>query len=148
MPYLRKSTRRIHSVIIHSTATQPPMRVTVEDIDRWHRQRVPPFNEIGYHLVIYRDGSAHLGRDVDKVGAHAYRHNRGSIGVVMVGGLSAAHSPEANFTRAQFKTLSKVLDEQEAYYPGLQIKGHRDTKATACPSFDVKHWWVTGEVRA
>ncbi|MEP3891386.1 MAG: N-acetylmuramoyl-L-alanine amidase [Hellea sp.] len=148
MPYLRKSARRIETVIVHSTATQPRMKVTVADIDRWHKERTPPFSEIGYHLVIYRDGSAHLGRDIDKMGAHAYRHNRGSIGIVMVGGLSGAHRAEANYTSAQFATLSKILDEQESYYPGLQIKGHRDTKATACPSFNVGHWRETGEVKA
>lgn len=142
--YLRKSKRKINAVIVHSTATKASMRVTVADIDRWHRER--GFSGVGYHLVIYRDGSAHIGRDIDKQGAHAYRHNRGSIGVVMVGGLSDTHGAEANFTRAQFRTLTKVLDEQEGYYPNVEIKGHRDTKATACPSFDVGHWRKTGEV--
>ena len=146
MTYLRKSKRKIHSAIVHSTATKASMKVTVADIDRWHKER--GFNQIGYHLVIYRDGSAHVGRDIDTQGAHAGGHNRGTIGIVMVGGLSDSHAPEANFTRAQFRTLSKVLYEQEAYYPDLKIIGHRDTKPTACPSFDVQHWRENGEVIA
>lgn len=145
MTYLRKSSRNINTAFVHSSATKASMNIGRDEIDRWHRAR--GFDEIGYQFVIRRDGSTELGRDVDKQGAHTRGHNRGSIGIVMVGGLSDAHGPEANFTKAQFKTLSKVLSELVATYPGLVIKGHRDVAPTACPSFDVQHWLATGEVR-
>lgn len=52
--------RKITEIIIHCSATKEGMDFTVEDIDRWHRQR--GFDSIGYHFVIYRDGSLHAGR--------------------------------------------------------------------------------------
>lgn len=145
MTYLRKSTRNIDTAFVHSSATKPSMNIGRDEIDEWHRER--GFDEIGYQLVIRRDGSTEIGRDVDKNGAHTRGHNRGSIGIVMIGGLSDGGKAEANFTKAQFATLSKVLSELVATYPGLKIKGHRDVGPTACPSFDVQHWLKTGEVR-
>ena len=146
MSYLPKSKRHIHTLVIHSTATKADRNVTAAEIDSWHKQR--GWTGIGYHLVIRRDGSAELGRNIHKQGAHIAGHNRGTIGVVMVGGLSDSHAPEANFTKAQFKTLRHVLDEQISHYPDLKIIGHRDLKPTACPSFDVRHWLATGQLKA
>ena len=57
--------RKINKVIIHCSATPEGKDYTVADIDRWHRER--GFNEIGYHYVVYRDGSVHAGRDVAKM---------------------------------------------------------------------------------
>ena len=54
--------RNINEIIIHCTATPEGRHVTVADIDSWHRAR--GFASIGYHYVIYLDGSVHAGRDV------------------------------------------------------------------------------------
>lgn len=145
--FLRKSKRNIHTLFVHSTATKRARKVTRKDLYQWHvKER--GWSDIGYHGMIHRDGTFQSLRSIDKDGAHAYRHNRNTIGVVMVGGLSDSHSPEANFTRAQFRTLKKVIAEQQGYYEGLKIKGHRDVGNTACPSFDVQGWMKTGEVNA
>ena len=61
--------RKIKEIIIHCSATKEGRNYTVADIDRWHRER--GFFCIGYHFVIYRDGSIHVGRSVEEVGAHA-----------------------------------------------------------------------------
>ena len=60
--------RKITEIIIHCSATTEGKDFSVEDIDRWHRQR--GFNGIGYHFVIYRDGSIHAGRSKRQIGAH------------------------------------------------------------------------------
>ena len=60
--------RKIKEIIIHCSATREGRNYTVADIDRWHRER--GFFCIGYHFVIYRDGSIHVGRSVEEVGAH------------------------------------------------------------------------------
>ena len=59
--------RKIKEIIIHCSATREGRDYTVADIDRWHRER--GFFCIGYHFVIYRDGSIHVGRSVEEVGA-------------------------------------------------------------------------------
>lgn len=52
--------RTINLIVVHCTATPEGRDVTTADIDRQHRQR--GFTSIGYHYVIYRDGTLHLGR--------------------------------------------------------------------------------------
>lgn len=42
--------RKITEIIIHCSATTEDKDFTVEDIDRWHRQR--GFSGVGYHFII------------------------------------------------------------------------------------------------
>jgi len=77
--------RKIDKIIVHCSATPEGRHVTVKDIDRWHRDR--GFSEIGYHHVIYLDGSIHPGRPEEKAGAHTVGHNTTSIGVCYIGGV-------------------------------------------------------------
>lgn len=84
--------REINSLIIHCSATPEGRDFTVEDIDRCHRQR--GFRCIGYHYVIYRDGSIHPGRPVACEGAHCLGHNADSIGICYIGGVDAAGKPK------------------------------------------------------
>lgn len=128
--------RDIKKIIVHSTATPEGRHHTVADIDKWHRQR--GFNGIGYHYVVYLDGSVHEGRDVSRIGAHTSGHNATSIGVCYVGGVDAVGEPKDTRTPEQRHALRKLIDELRAKYPGATLHGHRDFAATACPSFDVK----------
>ena len=79
--------RKITKIIVHCSATPEGRDYTVADIDRWHRQK--GWNGIGYHFVIYRDGSVHTGRDVEVMGAHCTGQNANSIGVCYIGGMTA-----------------------------------------------------------
>ena len=90
---LRKTHRPVRDIIIHCSATPEGRDYTVADITSWHRQR--GFSTIGYHYVIYRDGSIHCGRNIDSVGAHCQGHNTGSIGICYIGGVAAdGHTPK------------------------------------------------------
>lgn len=55
--------RNINEIIIHCAATPEGKSFTVADIDHWHRQR--GWKGIGYHFVIYLDGSVHKGRPIE-----------------------------------------------------------------------------------
>ena len=57
---LTKSARIIKEIIVHCSATKEGQDFTIADIKRWHLAR--GFSDIGYHYVIYRDGSIHTGR--------------------------------------------------------------------------------------
>ena len=65
--------RKVNLIVVHCTATPEGRDVTVADIDRMHRAK--GWKCIGYHYVVYRDGSVHEGRPVAEVGAHVYGHN-------------------------------------------------------------------------
>ena len=127
--------RKITEIIVHCSATPEGRDFTVDDITRWHRQR--GFSTIGYHYVIYRDGSVARGRDVNTAGAHCYGHNANSIGVCYIGGLATdGKTPKDTRTPEQKATLMMLLGKLRALYPSATIHGHRDFAAKACPSFD------------
>ena len=101
--------RTITRLIIHCTATPRGRHVTVADIDRWHRQR--GFDGIGYHYIIYLDGSIHPGRSLERAGAHCRGYNSTSIGIAYVGGVEAdCTTPADTRTEAQ-KTPLRTRSE-------------------------------------
>lgn len=126
--------RPITKIIIHCAATPEGRAVTVKDIDTWHTQR--GFNGIGYHYVVYLDGSIHSGRPEHLAGAHTTGHNKNSIGVCYVGGCDKNMNPKDTRTPQQKASLLKLLKELKAKYPKATIHGHREFAAKACPSFD------------
>ena len=127
--------RKINLIIVHCSATPEGKDFTVDDITRWHKAR--GFKTIGYHFVIYRDGSIHKGRPVSEEGAHCVGHNANSIGVCYIGGLAAdGKTPKDTRTDAQKLSLRNLLSQLKKSYPGVAIRGHRDFAATACPSLD------------
>jgi len=131
--------RKINQIFIHCSATKASQNVTVADITRWHKER--GFRTIGYHWVIYRDGSIHPGRPEEEIGAHVTGKNSYSIGVCLVGGIDAKGKAEANYTDSQWLSLRNKVIELKKKYPGVEVLGHRDAPAAkACPSFDVRTW--------
>lgn len=71
--------RKINEIIVHCSATAEGKDYTVEDITRWHKAR--GFKTIGYHYVVYRDGSVHAGRPVNEIGAHCQGYNANSTSI-------------------------------------------------------------------
>lgn len=129
--------RTITEIIVHCTATPEGKDYTVDDIRRWHKEQ--GWSDIGYHYVIYRDGSIHEGRDVKYSGAHCTGHNANSIGVVYIGGVSKdGKTAKDTRTKAQKRALLQVMRTLRAAYPSARIYGHRDFAKKACPSFDAK----------
>lgn len=132
---LQKSKRSINEIIVHCSATKEGQDFTVADITRWHKQR--GFTTIGYHYVVYRDGSVHVGRDVNVSGAHCTGHNTHSVGICYIGGLSAmSGTPKDTRTPEQKASMLKLLRQLRSLYPTAKIRGHRDFAKKACPSFD------------
>ena len=128
-------SRYINEIIVHCSATAEGKDFTIDDIKRWHLAR--GFSDIGYHYIIYRDGSINKGRDESKIGAHCTGHNSYSIGVCYVGGV-AKDGKTAKDTRtdAQKKSLLSLLRNLKMKYPQASIHSHKDYANKACPSFD------------
>lgn len=132
---IQKTSREIKEIIVHCAATPEGKNFTVKDIDKWHRER--GFNCIGYHYVIYLDGSIHNGRDLNKAGAHCTGHNSKSIGVCYIGGVAKdGKTPKDTRTKEQKESLLLLLRELKAKFPKAKIHGHREFANKACPSFD------------
>lgn len=135
---LARSKRKITEIILHCSATREGKDFTVADIESWHKKR--GFTTIGYHYVIYRDGSLHEGRDIDIAGAHCTGHNTHSVGICYIGGLSKTGAPKDTRTDAQKKTLLNTIKELKKLYPAATVHGHCEFANKACPCFDVKEY--------
>ena len=132
-----RKMRAINKIIVHCSATPEGRVVTVEDIDKWHKQR--GFNKIGYHYVIYLDGTIHFGRKEEEIGAHCLGYNTNSIGVCYIGGLAKdGKTPKDTRTGAQKEALLTILKKLKARYPKASIHGHREFATKDCPCFDAK----------
>lgn len=139
-PYeLKKSCRKITEIILHCTATREGNDTTVEAIRHMHIYE-RGFADIGYHYVIYLDGSVHDGRSVHYAGAHCVGHNSNSIGVCYVGGCDRNLKPKDTRTGAQKKALVKLVRELMQLYhlPASRVFCHYQFANKACPSFKIE----------
>lgn len=150
----KRSNRDIREIIIHCTATPEGKDKTVAQIRYEHMLPESKggrgFSDIGYHYVVYRNGKIEIGRDVDKIGAHAKDHNAYSIGIAYVGGVEnkpgvayADQKPKDTRTLSQKASLLSLLMDLRAMYPNARVVSHRDCRMAngklpnkACPSFD------------
>jgi N-acetyl-anhydromuramyl-L-alanine amidase AmpD len=149
--------REVTTIAIHCADTPNGRPQTVADIDSWHRDRgfarVPywrvtkGFNtgltSIGYHFVIYVDGTVHTGRHVDEIGAHVAGHNSNSIGICLVG--------KDKFTAKQWDALKQLVADLEVniktgpHNHTVKVLGHCQfdtaiSQGKTCPNFDVPQW--------
>jgi len=133
--------RTINEIIIHCSATPAGTDYTVADIDRWHKTR--GWNSCGYHYVIYRDGSIHIGRPIEQVGAHCYKRNSHSVGICYIGGLdSETLNPTDTRTVAQRASLIDLLKYLKRLFPNATIHGHNEFSKRSCPCFDVHSEYI------
>jgi N-acetylmuramoyl-L-alanine amidase len=147
--YLRRPTTT--HIIVHAALTVSQHAVTAADIRRWHLAN--GWVDIGYHLVIRRDGTLEVGRPVWATGAHTVGRNSDSVGICLAGGgvwnektqrMVWAPDGEDNFTPEQMRTLMGTVQMLRALYPTAAIDGHRDHLPKGdpkrCPAFDVRAW--------
>lgn len=138
-----KPIRSVDYLVVHCSATPPSMDIGATEIRRWHRER--GWFDIGYHVIVRRDGSTENGRPLDRPGAHARGFNHLSLGICLVGGVQEADkkTAENNFTTEQFAVLRTLLNDLRNEYPKALVVGHRDLPNVrkACPSFDVIEWY-------
>jgi hypothetical protein len=129
--------RLINEIIVHCADTYADMDIGVEEIRRWHLDR--GWDDIGYHLVIRRDGDPELGRPIEKPGAHAAERNANSIGICLVGGRGEDGKPDFNFTAKQMATLQAAIGMYKVIHPGIDsVIGHRDVSDKSCPAFNIQ----------
>ena len=134
---LSVNKRNIKELIVHCSATPEGKDYSIDTIRQWHLQR--GFSDIGYHYVIYRDGSIHIGRDESIIGAHCTGHNTNSIGVCYIGGCASdGKTPKDTRTLQQKESLLSLLKTLKIKYPNAKIYPHYKFAAKACPSFNAE----------
>ena len=129
--------RKINEIIVHCSATYPDQKCTVDDIRKWHKER--GFYDIGYHFVIYKDGTIINGRKLTLVGAHCSGHNARTIGICYVGGLDDKGYPTDTRTPEQKEALKSLINSLCNLYPITRITGHNQYSNKSCPCFNAEN---------
>ncbi|TYG34180.1 N-acetylmuramoyl-L-alanine amidase [Lonepinella koalarum] len=169
---------QINKIVIHCSATRNGKSfarnglTAAQVIDSWHKQRGfkrteanrkdfnPNLGSIGYHYVIDVDGTLLTGRKVGETGAHVKGHNLNSIGICLVGGITADGKPHGEYTEQQWGVLYSLLTDLEQRFPHAKLYGHRDLSpdlnsdgtitpnewVKTCPCFDVWAWLDSEEI--
>lgn len=131
---------KVQEIILHCSATREGQFISTNDIDRWHRQR--GFNKIGYHYVIYLDGSIHKGREDNENGAHCTGHNSKAIGVCYIGGCDKDLKPKDTRTEAQKEATYELINIlMTQYHLTLSdVHCHNEYVVKACPSHSIEQF--------
>jgi N-acetylmuramoyl-L-alanine amidase len=122
--------RTLKYIVIHCSASPENINYTFEQCIKDHKAR--GFNTCGYHYFITKDGTIHIGRPLDVIGAHVAGHNRDSVGICYEGGLDSSRKPKDTRTEAQKASILKCIKETLEYFKPHQdlkdiiINGHRD----------------------
>ncbi len=133
-PYTPMRPKRF--TVHHTVGAQPTLLDdSIQEmliIQRFH-QAGRGWNDIGYHFLIDGAGRVFQGRPENVYGAHARGHNKGNIGISLMG---CFHEPRdqkptemqmgALVTLGRWITRAYTIDPQT-------LKGHRDLGPTSCP---------------
>lgn len=143
---------KLKYLVIHCTATPEGREVSSDEIRRWH---TAPLNkggrgwkQVGYTDMIHLDGRVERlvanneDANVDpwEITNGAAGYNRVSRHVVYVGGVTRQNIPRDTRTAAQREALKRYVLDFHKKHPDVEIVGHNQLAAKACPSFDVPKW--------
>jgi N-acetylmuramoyl-L-alanine amidase len=140
---LQPSLGRPFRITLHHTAGDETdsLNATIREvraIQKYHQDGPRRhWADIGYHFLIDGDGRVIEGRPVEALGAHAENHNRGNIGVALMGNFN-----EDRPSAAQIESLKRLVSYLCARYridPATGLCMHMDLKGTACPGRHVAH---------
>ncbi len=125
------ATRKINRIVIHCSASET--MVDIDAIRAFHVAKPPKGNgwkDIGYHMVIKKDGTIQFGRTENTIGAHCAGHNEDSLGICLAG-LTQFTIPQLEAMR----TLVRHLMEKHSI-PIENVLGHYelDVHGKTCPN--------------
>ena len=134
-------TRGVSEIIVHFSETYTNANL--------NKDQIPGSGK--YHYVVRRDGSIQRDLPLNVAGRHCPEngHNPVSIGVCLVGGLSAASGEEvvgpevdpSAITRSQYNALYHIFDAFFRCWPGGQALGHSEINPEMQdPGFDVRDY--------
>ena len=119
-------------VIHHAGFPDGDKDSSAEDIHKFHRD-VNGWAGIGYHYVIRKDGTIEQGRRPNMVGAHAYGHNKNSVGICVAGNFEIAKPNRAQMDSLKLLTAWLLNDTA---CPGENLYRKLDEIRRYCRDFE------------
>ena len=133
--------RAISLIVVHCSATRADRSLTPDDLETQHRRR--GFNGTGYHYYIRKDGTVHLTRPIERIGAHVKGFNLNSVGICYEGGLDARGNPKDTRTPEQRSALHLLVYQLLQQFRNARVCGHRDLSPDLDGDGKVEPWeWV------
>lgn len=150
---LKKNRMKLKYLVIHCTATPEGREVSAADIRAWHTNPVSRggrgWKQVGYTDLFHLNGtverlvSNNEDANVDpwEITNGAAGYNSVSRHIVYAGGVARdGRTPKDTRTEAQRRALAAYVADFHRRFPDVQIVGHNQLAAKACPSFDVPAW--------
>lgn len=146
---------KLKYLVIHCTATQEGRELTAADIIKMHTSPPPKgrgWKQVGYsdmihlsglitNLVPYNEDDIVQPREVTN---GALGLNGVARHVVYVGGVETdGKTPKDTRTTQQLLALRNYVYHVIFAHPGIEILGHNEVAAKACPCFSVPVWLKT-----
>jgi len=103
-----------HGIVVHHSASG--FKTTFEDVLRWHKERGWP--NVGYHYLIFPDGSIKAGTPITQKGTHIKGHNKEYIGICLIG--------NEEFTPKQKQSLQTLVDKLGEGFEISSIRRHHE----------------------
>ena len=135
------ATRDISEIIIHWSETFSNANLT--------GAQAKELAGGSYHYIIKRDGSIERDVPIKSPASHTPGHNSYSIGVMLIGGVSAATEDQGlaervgagSITRSQYNSLYQIMRVFYTQYPGGQALGHSEVEPDhSDPGFEVRDY--------
>lgn len=126
--------RKIKRIFVHCSASPHELNgrlVDAQMMREWHLKR--GWSDIGYHIVVVKDGTIQQGRPLEEIGAGAKGNNKDSVHVVVTG--------DDCFTMAQMVSLKAVLKMLMTKFHLNQkdVYGHYQVNpGKTCPNFTIE----------
>lgn len=139
-------------LVIHCSATPEGLYYDKEDIIKWHttpeRLGGRGWSKAGYNDVILLDGTLQsiipfdTNNYVDnwEIANGVRGYNSKSIHVCYIGGLDSDYKPKDTRTLKQINSLVTYVRYIILRNPDIQVAGHNQLAAKACPCFSVPTW--------
>lgn len=101
----------------------------IQTIQKYH-QKTKGWADIGYHFILGKDGKIYEGRLLSFQGAHVRNHNKGNIGIAILGDLN-----KHQLSKIQRESLSALIEALQEKYDidEKNIFAHRELGNTSCP---------------
>lgn len=126
--------RVITDIIVTATGNRQDSKITVSDIDFLHSKL--GYKGVGYHYIIYPDGSTKAGRRISSPACCCKGHNAHSVAVAYIGGVDEKGQLADTRTEQQ-KTAIKNLITRLTFLYRCPTHGVRDhQRNTQNPYFD------------
>lgn len=127
-------------IVVHHTASASTMKK--EDLRDWFvvGRKSEGYSWIGYHLLIYSDGSMWLTRPFDKKAGHAPGYNGTHIGISFVGDFTKEKPTREAwnaFTQVCMHLMETYNFDTSAIIPHVEAKKLAKLGSTACPGHHI-----------